>query len=140
MGNIALIRQSWPCLLYTSIVNAFRKATGKEIPYDIVERRPGDIPTCYADSGKAARELGWRAEKTLDDMCADSWRWQMKNPCLLYTSQGDRSRSHSCCSPAPTGWISRQQSYRPHSGSRAGVFHHRAVKAACRCHRPRHSG
>ena len=62
------------------IVNAFRKATGKEIPYDIVERRPGDIPTCYADSGKAARELGWRAEKTLDDMCADSWRWQMKNP------------------------------------------------------------
>ena len=62
------------------IVNAFRKATGKEIPYDIVERRPGDIPTCYADSGKAERELGWRAEKTLDDMCADSWRWQMKNP------------------------------------------------------------
>ena len=62
------------------IVNAFRKATGREIPYDIVDRRPGDIPTCYADPARAAEELGWKAEKTLDDMCTDSWRWQIQNP------------------------------------------------------------
>ena len=55
------------------IVHAFQKATGKEIPYEIVERRAGDIPTCYADPDKAERELGWKATKTLDDMCADSW-------------------------------------------------------------------
>lgn len=62
------------------IVRAFSKATGKEIPYAVVERRPGDIPACYADPEKAERELGWKATKSLDDMCADSWRWQSMNP------------------------------------------------------------
>ena len=62
------------------MVKAFGRATGKEIPYKIVERRAGDIPECYADPTKAKEELGWVAEKTLDDMCADSWRWQSQNP------------------------------------------------------------
>jgi UDP-glucose 4-epimerase len=45
-----------------------------------VARRPGDIGACYADPAKAAAELGWRAEKNVDDMCADAWRWQSNNP------------------------------------------------------------
>lgn len=62
------------------IVKAFEKACQKSIPYEIKERRPGDISTCYADPALAKEELGWTAEKTLDDMCADSWRWQSGNP------------------------------------------------------------
>jgi len=62
------------------MVKAFEKASGRAIPYKIVERRPGDIATCYADPSLAEREIGWKAEKSLDDMCADTWRWQSKNP------------------------------------------------------------
>ena len=62
------------------MVKAFSKAAGKEIPYVLDPRRPGDIPVCYADCTKAYEELGWKAEKTLDDMCADSLRWQRMNP------------------------------------------------------------
>lgn len=62
------------------IVHAFEKCVGRPIPYEIKARRAGDIPECYADSTKAFEELGWKANKTLDDMCADSWRWQTKNP------------------------------------------------------------
>ncbi len=62
------------------MIQAFSKAVGKDIPYVIDGRRPGDIPECYADCSKAFRELGWKAEKTLSDMCADSWRWQRMNP------------------------------------------------------------
>lgn len=62
------------------VVRSFTKATGKEIPYVITERRPGDIAECYADPSKAHRELGWKAEKTLEEMCRDSWRWQKNNP------------------------------------------------------------
>lgn len=58
------------------IINAFSKASGKEIPYEIVERRAGDIGICYADASKAERELGWVAEKDLNDMCKDFWNWQ----------------------------------------------------------------
>jgi UDP-glucose 4-epimerase len=58
------------------MVRAFEKASGRPIPYKIVERRPGDIATCYADTALAERELGWRAERNIDQMCADSWRWQ----------------------------------------------------------------
>lgn len=61
-------------------IAAFTKASGRKIPYQIVARRPGDIAECYADPAKAHRELGWKAEKDLDDMCADAWRWQVKNP------------------------------------------------------------
>lgn len=62
------------------MVRAFEKASGRPVPYEIVARRPGDIAACYADPEKAARLLGWKAEKGLDDMCADSWRWQSMNP------------------------------------------------------------
>ena len=62
------------------VVNAFSKACGKEIPYEIVARRPGDIATCYADPTKANEELGWKAERGIDEMCEDSWRWQSNNP------------------------------------------------------------
>jgi UDP-glucose 4-epimerase len=62
------------------VVKAFEKACGKKIPYEIKPRRAGDIATCYADSKKAYEELGWKAEKDMDDMCADSWRWQSMNP------------------------------------------------------------
>lgn len=62
------------------IVAAFEKASGKEIKYEIVERRPGDIAACYADASLAKAELGWTAQRGLDEMCADSWRWQSRNP------------------------------------------------------------
>ncbi len=62
------------------MIAAFSKAAGKEIPYEINARRPGDIPTCYADCSLAKAELGWEAKKTVDDMCADTLRWQRMNP------------------------------------------------------------
>lgn len=62
------------------LVNAFEKASGLKIPCKEEERRPGDLATCYSDPSKAEKELGWKAEKTLDDMCADSYRWQKNNP------------------------------------------------------------
>jgi UDP-glucose 4-epimerase len=62
------------------LVKSFEQVTGKHIPYTIAERRHGDIDACYANPDKAARELGWKAEKDLTDMCRDSWRWQQQNP------------------------------------------------------------
>ena len=62
------------------VVNAFSRAVGREIPYVIDARRPGDIAECYADPTLAKQLLGWQAEYTLDDMCADAWRWQQQNP------------------------------------------------------------
>ena len=62
------------------VVHAFEKACGKEIKYEIKPRRAGDIATCYADATKAKEELGWVAEKGIEEMCADTWRWQSHNP------------------------------------------------------------
>ena len=62
------------------VVNAFSRASGKPVPYKIVSRRPGDIAACYANPQKANEELGWKAEKGIEEMCEDSWRWQSKNP------------------------------------------------------------
>lgn len=62
------------------MVKAFSKACDKEVPYKIVERRAGDIGECYADPAYAKSVLDWQAEKTLDDMVNDSWRWQSNNP------------------------------------------------------------
>ncbi len=62
------------------MVSAFEQASGKKIPYQIVGRRPGDIATCYADPSLAQKELGWNAELGLEEMCADTWRWQKSNP------------------------------------------------------------
>ena len=61
------------------IVKAFEDATGVEVKYKIVERRPGDIATCYADSTKAKNELGWTAEKGIEEMCKDAWRFTQNN-------------------------------------------------------------
>ena len=62
------------------MVKAFEKASGKKVNYKIAPRRPGDIAVCYADPSKAKRELGWVAERGLEEMCEDSWRWQSGNP------------------------------------------------------------
>ena len=62
------------------MVSSFEKANGVAVPYVITDRRPGDIATCYADPAKSAEKLHWKAEKTLEDMCRDSWNWQSKNP------------------------------------------------------------
>lgn len=62
------------------VVKAFEKASGKEIKYEIVPRRPGDLATVYSDPTKAKEELGWVAERGLEKMCEDSWRWQKNNP------------------------------------------------------------
>ena len=58
------------------VIRAFERTNGVKIPYEIVPRRSGDIAVCYADPEKAHRLLGWHAEKTLEDMCRDAWRWQ----------------------------------------------------------------
>jgi UDP-glucose 4-epimerase len=62
------------------MVHAFEQVSGSIIPYTIVDRRPGDVAVCYADASKAKRELGWVAEKGIEEMCADAWRWQLNNP------------------------------------------------------------
>ena len=62
------------------VIHAYEKACGKELPYVIDPRRPGDIAQCYCDPGKAARELGWKADLGIEEMCCDSWRWQSSNP------------------------------------------------------------
>lgn len=62
------------------VVKAFEKASGKKIPYVIGPRRDGDIATCYSDPSKALKELGWKAERGIEEMCEDSLRWQSQNP------------------------------------------------------------
>jgi UDP-glucose 4-epimerase len=62
------------------MIRAFEKASGRQVPYTLAPRRPGDIAQCYADPARAAQELGWKAERGLDAMCADTWNWQSKNP------------------------------------------------------------
>ena len=62
------------------LLHAFEKAVGHELPYEVVARRPGDVATSYADPAKANEELGWKTVKTVEEMCADTWRWQSQNP------------------------------------------------------------
>lgn len=62
------------------MVKAFSRVTGREIPYKIVDRRPGDLATVYSSPDKSAELLGWKAQHSLDDMCRDAWNWQSKNP------------------------------------------------------------
>jgi UDP-glucose 4-epimerase len=62
------------------MVETFKRVNGVDIPYKIMPRRAGDLATCYADPGKSAEKLGWKAEYGLDEMCRDSWNWQEKNP------------------------------------------------------------
>jgi UDP-glucose 4-epimerase len=62
------------------LVREFERASGRSVPFEIVGRRPGDIDACYADPGLALQALGWQAQRGLDAMCVDSWRWQRLNP------------------------------------------------------------
>ena len=62
------------------MLHAFERAIGRELPYEVVGRRAGDIAASYADPSRANDELGWKATRTIDDMCADAWRWQQQNP------------------------------------------------------------
>ena len=62
------------------VVKAYEKASGREVKYIIQPRRPGDIATCYAEASKALKELNWKAERGIEEMCEDSWRWQSGNP------------------------------------------------------------
>ncbi len=62
------------------VVQAYAAASGREVPYQVVARRPGDVAACYADPARARQLLGWQARHDLDRMCADSWRWQSLNP------------------------------------------------------------
>jgi UDP-glucose 4-epimerase len=62
------------------VLDAFQKVNGIQVPHQMSDRRPGDVPECYADPTKAQKLLGWKAEKTLEDMCRDAWRWQKNNP------------------------------------------------------------
>ncbi|MDE9364370.1 UDP-glucose 4-epimerase GalE [Luteipulveratus sp. YIM 133132] len=62
------------------LVHAFERAIGHDLPYEIVGRRPGDLPAYWADSSRAESEMGWKATRSIDDMCADTWRWQSQNP------------------------------------------------------------
>ncbi|WP_353950955.1 UDP-glucose 4-epimerase GalE [Knoellia sp. S7-12] len=62
------------------MVHAFERAVGHDLPYEIVDRRPGDIAESYADPTRAEADLGWKATRTVDDMCVDTWRWQSENP------------------------------------------------------------
>ena len=63
------------------IVKTFEQVNDVAVPYKIVERRPGDVAECYADTEKAEKVLGWKAEKSLEDMCRDIWRWQTSVYC-----------------------------------------------------------
>jgi len=62
------------------VVRAFEQASGRAVPYTIVDRRPGDVAQCYADPARARELLGWAAKRSLQEMCADAWRWQSGNP------------------------------------------------------------
>ena len=62
------------------VVHAFERASGRKVPYQLVARRAGDVPKYYADVSMAERRLGWRATRTLAQMCEDAWRWQSGNP------------------------------------------------------------
>lgn len=62
------------------VLHAYEKACGKTLSYKVEPRRAGDIPTCYSDPSKAEKELGWTAKRDIEEMCADSWKWQSMNP------------------------------------------------------------
>jgi UDP-glucose 4-epimerase len=70
------------------LVRAFEEASGRSVPYEVVERRAGDVASCYADPTRAAQELGWRARRGVEEMAQDAWRWQHNNP------HGYRERSY----------------------------------------------
>lgn len=73
------------------LIKAFEKSCGKSIPYEIVERRQGDIASCYADPSLANKELGWKAELSIQDACDSTWKWQVKNPTGFETTDNTQA-------------------------------------------------
>ncbi|MGE0312765.1 MAG: UDP-glucose 4-epimerase GalE [Lautropia sp.] len=87
LERVARVPGAWTVNLGTGqgysvfeMIRAFEKASGRPIPYQVVARRPGDIASCYADPAHAFSLLGWKAQRGLEQMCADGWRWQSGNP------------------------------------------------------------
>jgi len=87
LDHVAKVNGIWTVNLGTGqgysvleMVRAFEKASGRHVPYQLVARRPGDIAACYADPKQATALLGWKAQRGLEQMCADGWRWQHANP------------------------------------------------------------
>ena len=78
--NFLYVGRFIPCKNLVNLVKAFEKVNGVKVPYKIEARRPGDIAECWADPAKAKELLGWTAQKNLEDMCRDAWRWQTQNP------------------------------------------------------------
>jgi len=76
------------------LVSAFEQATGRAIPLEIVPRRAGDVPELFADPSRAHKHLGWRATRTIAEMCADTWRWQEANPSGYASSNGAATQEH----------------------------------------------
>lgn len=76
------------------MIHAFEATSGKQVPYEMAPRRPGDIAECWADPSKAERELGWKAERGLAEMMADAWQWQSRNP-DGYTTSEPQETCHS---------------------------------------------
>ena len=62
------------------MVKAFASVSGREVHYEVVERRPGDVASCYADPSHALQLIGWQARRGIEEMCEDHWRWQEQNP------------------------------------------------------------
>ena len=62
------------------MIKAFEKASGRQIPYEVVDRRPGDVAECWADPGLARETINWEASLSVEQMCEDAWRWQSSNP------------------------------------------------------------
>ena len=77
-------------------------AAGRQLPYVVGPRRPGDLSICYASTEKAGRQLGWTAEKGVDEMCADTWRWQSNNPMGYASAPAAPAETAEAPAHAPT--------------------------------------
>lgn len=80
--------------LFAQVISSFSKACGRAIPYEIVERRPGDLDCVYADCSKAREVLKWQTRKSLDEMCLDTWNWQSKYPHGFQTENNNIYPAH----------------------------------------------
>jgi UDP-glucose 4-epimerase len=85
------------------MVKAYSKACGRDLPYELTARRPGDVAVVYADPSVATEELGWRAELGMEQMCADSWRWISSNPDGFATTVPNAEKATAAAKPVREG-------------------------------------